>query len=170
MTFGIVACSKLVLFSLTCHFFIYAMGHFLKCLADRYEVCLQRCVKMGSELNPFVYMETSTIHIFVSVTSLHICDNSDELILFSYNKSMKNHLSRWETLLFSNSEHWFISQIVIHKLLLCSSPTCTRISANLTWQHQSAPQHLRCTSQHQVVVEGWLPPSHSSNNITAWPN
>lgn len=39
------------------------MGHFLKCSADSYEVCLQRFVKMGSELNPLVYMETSTIHV-----------------------------------------------------------------------------------------------------------
>lgn len=50
MTFGIVACSKLGLVSQTCHLFVYAMGHFLKYLADSYEACLQRCVKMGSEL------------------------------------------------------------------------------------------------------------------------
>lgn len=64
---------------------------FLKCLVVSYEAPLQTFVKTRSPLSPSVSMGGSNIHLFLRVTSFHICIYSGEFFHSITIKSMKKN-------------------------------------------------------------------------------
>lgn len=123
-------------------------------------------MKTSSELNPLVYIGTSNIHLFVRVTSLHICEDSDELILSSYNQKYKK-IKQMRKLL-SGSKHGFISQ----RFTNYNCAPHLHAGTFLPILPTSSNLHNRsCAAQPNPKPwwEGWLP-SHGSGNMSAWPN